>query len=40
MMADDLDHIRPPGVDPQAWAAIVSQRDRLHEAMRGTVFRF
>jgi hypothetical protein len=40
MMADDLDLIRPPGVDPHAWTAIVSHRDHLHAAIRGTAFRF
>jgi hypothetical protein len=33
-MTDDLDLIRPRAVDPQAWTAIVSDRDRLHEAIR------
>lgn len=33
-MADDLELVRPSGIDPQAWDAITSHRDRLREAQR------
>jgi hypothetical protein len=34
-MADDLDLVRPLGIDAQAWMAISGHRDRLNEARRG-----
>jgi hypothetical protein len=32
---DDLDLVRPLGIDSRAWVAISSHRDRLNEARRG-----
>lgn len=34
-MADDLDLVRPLGIDAQAWTAVNGHRDRLDEARRG-----